>query len=232
MKKHILGLALLAVFAFSAVLSASASAEITLLAEWLVNGVGVTTLTSVETLLVEPTEFLLVTLVLGIEAVDIDCSGRFVGTVGPNGEDEITELLDLAGVNKISNNLVGTGLDCLLLNTIGGSGCNVNELVEFWPDNLPWHTNLFLMESGAFLDHIFGGGTEPTEPGYHVICATTGTENLCLGLSSTTMTNVAGGVLGKFDATSEKAKCTTGEGDLTAEGVTKTLTGTLTVSSE
>jgi hypothetical protein len=228
MKKHLLGLTLLAVFAFSAVLASSASAEVTLLAEWLINAQPVATLTSVETVLLGATELLLVTLVLGVEAVDIDCSGIFVGSVGPNGEDEITEVQNLSK-ERLGENLVGLSVSCEVLSAV--SQCHAGELAELWPDNLPWHTNLFLMESGAFLDHLFGNGT--AEPGYHVLCVTSGAENLCTGLTSTTMTNGVSGVIGKFDATSEHASCTTGEGDLTGEGETKTLTGAvLAVSSE
>jgi hypothetical protein len=165
---------------------------------------------------------------LGVEAVDIDCSEIFVGSVGPNGEDEITEVQNLAK-EKLGENLVGLSVSCEVLSAV--SQCHAGELAELWPDSLPWRTNLELMEAGSFLDHLFGNGT--AEPGYHILCVTSGAENLCTGLSSTTMTNGVNGVIGKFDATSEHWSCTTGEFDLTGEYETITLAGggLLSVSS-
>jgi hypothetical protein len=232
MKKfHVVLLALFAVFAFSATVAGSASAETTLLAEWLFNGAAITALLPVET----TGEVLLVTLVLGVEAVDIHCSGIFDGSVGPNGEDEITKLLNLEK-EEIGSELVGLSLSCTVEKAISGSKCNVSELAELWADGLPWHSNLFLMESGVFLDSI---GT--SNSGYHVFCPmggaekTAGAENLCVGSASTTMTNGATDVTGEFlePTAAEEAKCTTGSGMITGTGLTSdTSEGTLQVSSE
>jgi hypothetical protein len=225
MKKfQVLLLALMAVFAFSAIVAGSASAEITLLAEWLFNGAILTSLLPVTT----TGTLLFSTLVLGVKAVEIECSGSFDGSVGPNGEDEVTEVLDAAGV-AVGQNLVGHAISCTVLVGAGGSNCDPGELAELWVDNLPWLTQLELMESGAILDVFLG------EPGYHVFCTVLGGENLCTGLTSTTMTNGATDVLGAFDATSEKATCTlggAGAGDIIGEGLTFEEPGVLSVSSE
>jgi hypothetical protein len=230
MKKiQMLGIALVALFAFSAISASLASAETTLLAEWLANGAPITTeLSVVTTGLIN-----LSTLVLGLNGVEVDCEGSFDGFVGPNGTDLITEVLNALG-EAIGQNLVGLSLSCEVKSEINNECDGVGKLAELWVDNLPWNTNLELMESGAFLDHIFvAGATENSlEPGYHVFCPVKNKENLCTGLTSSTITNGATSVLGVFDATSEKATCTTGTGDLIGEGLTVLLEGTLTVSSE
>jgi hypothetical protein len=109
----------------------------------------------------------------------------------------------------------------------------VGELLEWWPLNLPWLTELFLMESGAFLDRIFAGPNG--QPGYEMFCPTSGGENSCTGATSSTITNGATDVIGVFDATSEKGTCTlggAGAGDQEkGEGLTFETGGTLSVSS-
>ncbi len=91
-RHHILGLALLAVFALSAVMAVSASAVVTLLAEWLDSGKKIDVLTPVTT----EGEFLFEdTKVVIIGKVAVKCMYKFVGSVGPNGEDEITEVLNI-----------------------------------------------------------------------------------------------------------------------------------------
>jgi hypothetical protein len=211
-----------AVFAVAVVTAGAASAETTLLAEWLVSGVGVTALTSVET----SGEVLVATLVLGVEAVDILCSGIFDGSVGPSGEDEITAVLTLSGV-EVGKELVGTPLSCTVDTSVGKECGEVGGLAEIWVDGLPWHGLLVLMESGEFLGLGLG-----TTPGYHVLCSN-GKENLCNGPTSALLSNTTGGVLGVFSAaTSQSVPCTTGTGDQVGEGITASLGTTLTVSSE
>ena len=125
-RNHVLGVALLAVFAFG-VLTASASAVTFLLALWLFNGANVTSL-----LLTESTgELELINKnagKLGLTA-KVLCSGTFDGWVGPESLDENTELLSLAGVAISSIALTGTSLSCA--NT---ENC---EKPEVWADGLP-----------------------------------------------------------------------------------------------
>jgi hypothetical protein len=222
-KLYIVFLALFAVLAFSAVAAGSASAEVTLLAEWLFNGAAITALLPVET----TGELLLAILVLNLEVVAILCSGIFDGSVGPNGEDEVTKVLNLTK-EEIGSNLVGLSLLCKVEVSFNKECGTVGETAELWVDNLPWHSNLFLMENELILDAFLG--TSTTGPGYHVLCPNL-KENLCVGPTSTTMTNLATDVEGAFDATSEKVPCTTGEGVNTGTGLTFEEPGTLQVSS-
>jgi hypothetical protein len=222
-KLHIVFLALFAVLAFSAVAAGSASAEVTLLAEWLFNGAAITALLPLEA----TGEGLIATLVLGIEAVGILCRGIFDGSVGPNGEGEVTKVLNSAK-EEIGSNLVGLSLSCEVETSFNSECGAVGGLAEIWVDNLPWHSNLFLMENELILDASLG--TTITGPGYHVLCSN-GKENLCVGPSSATMTNLATDVEAASDATSEKIPCTTGEGDNTGTGLIFEEPGTLQVSS-
>jgi hypothetical protein len=223
-KTHIIWLALFAAFAFSAVAVASASAEVAL---WLNNGAEITTLTSVDT------EGLLslATLVIGVDVALVDCTGIFDGSVGANGEDEITALLTSGGVEVSKTALVAPALNC----TGEGAECPVGDLAEVWPLHLPWTTQLELMTS-SILDKLVEGPTKAGQPGYEVVCLNTNetvkSENSCSGPTSSLEENGTTDVIGKFSATeSEKTSCATGESDLEGEGLTLLLTGgPLTVS--
>jgi hypothetical protein len=136
-------MALAAVFAFSAFAAATASAEVTLLAEWLINGAGVTTLTSTEALgiiLLEDTTF----------KAGVECEGTFDGSVGPNGEDETTEVLNESGGSVTLTTPLTLNNGCKIVN-----GCNPADAVEVAPEELPWHTLLWLVEAtGKFRDFV------------------------------------------------------------------------------
>jgi hypothetical protein len=227
-------LALFAVFAFSAVLAASASAEeVTLLAEWLINGAAVTTLTSVSsTGALELTD----NKTAG-GAATVLCEGTLDGSVGPNGEDEITEVLNLAS-EKVGTELIGVALLCTRV-----SLCEAGTDIELWPDNLPWLTLLNLMTTAPeFLVHLFKDSEDSNtaQPGWELKCLVLGIplEDLCLGLTSFAVENITGSVLSLFDPaapiSSEKGDCTQGgvaSGEVKGEGLIVPLTGTLTVSS-
>ncbi|MGH2911295.1 MAG: hypothetical protein ACRDJ3_02345 [Solirubrobacteraceae bacterium] len=226
---HVLGLALFAVVVFSALFAVTASAEVTLLAEWLINGTGVTALTSVTI-----TGNIVLVNKAGVGGTPrILCEGSFDGSVGPNGEDEITEILNTAGEPTSTTPLMGTPIDCVTLNATLGCGAS-GTLAEVWAENLPWLTNLELMESGTFLDHLYKveGGLQP---GYDVHCTGSGTDNLCEALATALMENMPteNDVLGIFQLGSEVAPCTIGTGELEAEGLLTTLSGLpIAVSSE
>lgn len=218
MKKiHIVSLALVAIFALSAMLAATASAETTLLAEWLVGGAGVTTATSTEstgTLLLEDSKF----------KGSLECKGILDGTVNTNGADETTEVLNEAGTVKIA--LGGTALVCI---KEAGSSCEGTDN-EVFPEDLPWKTLLYLTEGGLFGDHVF-------KAGYSVTC-------LILGIGATDecvteeglyeLLNVTGGVEGNGtispDGTCTFSKEATGVVQFITGNLTKTLTGTLSAS--
>jgi hypothetical protein len=175
---HLLVLAVFAVSAFGAVLVASASAEETLLAEWLVGTAGsvITENLASETkgtLLLEDTKTLL-------GAAAVECAATLIGTVGPDGEDAVTEVLNLAGtptgIPLSGVALIGNGAADGLV----GSECKTRTLcsapspaspIEVWPLGLPWSTLLFLMEpSKEILNLIYSLGAAGTEVGYELLC--------------------------------------------------------------
>jgi hypothetical protein len=141
--KKILGLVFIAVFACTAFVAvATAFAETTLLAEWLRNGVSITELMSTESeggILLEDKKF----------GAAILCEGIFDGSVGPNGEDETTEILTLTGA--VINLEAGKLVSCV---NDPGSSCEAEAAILAAPEGLPWHTTLFLMENEAFLDLV------------------------------------------------------------------------------
>jgi hypothetical protein len=209
------GLAVFAVVAFSAIIVASASA---LESGWLVNGVGALTAALVET----GEEITLDLLLGGILVISLDCSGTFDGTVG--GEDEgvastkwdlITEVLNL------SKELVNAAkpLSCEVLTSVASACGAVGELAMVVPVNLPWLTEIILSGS-IFLDNF------PTNSGYHVVCpGSAKRENECKGLTEAELINNTTDVIGKYtEATNEEA-CTEGVGHLVAEGLTFAVSG-------
>jgi hypothetical protein len=232
-KIHVFGLALFAVFAFGAAVVSSAFAG-----EWLANNNVITVELEAET---EGLLFLInLTAANGTVLVELHCSGFFLGFL--IGNDALIVDLDSLG-GEVIGSLGDTNelaLDCLVVNTAGGLGdCILNDLVLVWPLNLnlelglDWLTTIELMGAGAeefLLDF-------PTQSGYEVRCQTGilgEQENKCEGLSSAVLTNVAGGVLGEFNANSEKVACVQGgaeSGVLLGEGTTKLTNGeALTVS--
>jgi hypothetical protein len=161
MKMHkILMAALLAVFAFSAVLAATASAEATLLAEWLVKGAQVTNGTST---LSTPG-----TIKLGdktFKAV-VECTGKFEGTVSENGVDSTTKVLNASNSERtLATPFTVAAGECKIV-----SGCEGTHPVEVAPvtAELPWATLLMLDETTAkFLDLV-------TKAAYEVTCTVAG----------------------------------------------------------
>jgi hypothetical protein len=227
-KIQLIGLALFAVFAFSAVMAASAFAETNML--WLVNGNEILT---GELLPTETTGLLtLTTLLFGSPVVSVHCEGTFDGSVGPNGEDEITEVLNTAKelINQLGE-APELALSCEVVAISGTSRCVVGSLAELWPVNLPWHTQIELMAAGSneWLDHLFGGGANK-EPGYMVLCLNSSggnEENTCEGLTSSRLENMPApesdvlGIFGLAAETEPSEKCTTPftEGDIEGEGL-------------
>jgi hypothetical protein len=141
-----------------------------LLAEWLVEGKEVTT-----TLLVEAIGELLLEdkkAALGIKAM-ILCSGIVDGTIGPNGEGEIIEILSLSGTTIPRSPLEGTGLLCS-----GQEGCTTGtENDQAWAVGLPFKGLLELMEEESptlyqgFVGLGFAAGGAGL-PGWYISCQT------------------------------------------------------------
>jgi len=145
---YVIGVALVAVLAFSALAAASASATF-LLAEWLLNGVaiapGAEDLVEIEgEVTLEDREGV---PVIGNAAVK--CSGIFVGTVSSNSQDLITEVLSLTHT--------APPLKCPRV-----LGCEASTLEpEVSPVNLPWETEAELFEQTGttiFVDLIMKAG--------------------------------------------------------------------------
>lgn len=216
-----------------------------LLAEWLVEGLEVST-----TLLVETTGTLILEdkeATLGIKGTVL-CTGILDGTIGSNGEDEITEVLSSSGGAIPTTVLSGTGLLCN-----GQSGCTTGtENAEVWASGLPWLTLLELVEEESptlfqgfvvlILPHAAGGHV-----GWYTKCPTAlGTsEDECVaeeamaeasnlaaavnGEFSEAFTLLVGGKLGNCTASSKgETGVVTGLGE---EKVAETGAGVLSVSS-
>lgn len=169
---------ILAVFAFAAGMAAAASAEETLLAEWLVNGAAISVLLSVEvpgTIKLEDTETI-------AGRASIVCTGIADGSIGPDGEGEATGILNLKGetIEELGGlALMGTGAgsDC-----VSGGGCSEGTSaspIEVHPLGLPGLGELFLMVTA---NEILGLGTSMDSAdgnlgGYELLC-------LILGLNA------------------------------------------------
>jgi hypothetical protein len=127
-----------------------------------------------------------ITLENVLNGAAILCEGIFDGSVGPEGESEITSVLLLSGTLLPSLDETGAtgGWSCTGVNL-----CSTGS--EEWPLNLPWHMNL-VEDEGVFYDELL------TAAGYFILCLTIlGTvEELCedpIG-SQFEVLNVAGGV--------------------------------------
>jgi hypothetical protein len=161
---RLVGVAMLALFAFGAVLAASASATVTfLLAEWLVGGVAITS----ELLAESPGSLILKDK--GLKA-SIECTGSFDGWVGPNSLGYTSEVLNANKEAISTSNLEGLALPCTPVESCSGTA------PEVWPVNLGWETDVELMEdSGAIYyvsltsPHADGG-----QPGWSIVCTVLG----------------------------------------------------------
>jgi hypothetical protein len=235
MKKfQIIGVALVAVFAFCAFAAASAFA---VNPEWLIGGVAVLAATSVQvTGHIKLTD----TKAPIVGKATVECNGILDGTVNTEGKDEITEALSITGtlikpVTLTSLLVAETGLLCT-----GTAGCEGTD-AEAWPDNLPWNTQLELL-NGQVVDHIFGNGVD--EPGWHVFCLVfgIGSSDLCEGLNYALIENMLTGsendLLANFvEPPSIKGTCLeggTGSGEASStDGLISTLNGAvITVSGD
>jgi hypothetical protein len=218
-KTYLLGLVLVAMLAFSAVSAVTASAEPAL---WAVDGVSVTSLVPVDT---EGLLFLTDLKAPFVGSAEVHCEVGIVldGSVGPEGEDEVTEVL----LNGVKSELV----TCKPI-----KGCEAGMEVDVLPLGLPWLTQLELMEVGGvtlILDKLLNNGT--IEAGYAIDegCLVLGidTKDSCKGPTSADIENMPAelDVLAIYGEAveSEKTVCEVGgvgSGDVAGEGLTL-LTG-------
>jgi hypothetical protein len=188
---YALVMALFAVSALASVMVSSASAEepLTLLAWWLVNGVQVPEGQELNT--ETPGSILLEDTKAGLfgEPAGVLCSGILDGTVGFDGLDVISAVLNL------KSELIGELTGLALLGTGGGPDCVADpspsicpdgtpELpIEVWPFKLPWPTllELYLLSPAnySFVILVFGAT-------YHILCWVAGidTEDECTSTES------------------------------------------------
>jgi hypothetical protein len=219
MKKiQILGLALVAVFAFGVIIAASASAEEFLLAQWLVAGALVTSaLPSLS-----EGEILLHNTKTGLHIV---CSFHAEGTIGPNSLDTITEVLSLTGVK--TGTPLANETEALLCKSVAGCENSATD-IEVWPVGLPWQTEVELAEpSGKFFDLIF-------KAKYELLCLVLGiaSSEECTaaeGTAAEVVNAAGGGVEAAEKPASPNASCTIGGAE---SGENVPLAGNLTTSSE
>jgi hypothetical protein len=168
-----------------------------LLAEYLLNGVGLTS-----TLLVETSGELELknTKAPVIGKAAVLCSGILVGDIGEDGADDVTEVLNLEKVAISSTSLSGEALLCT-----DDENC---ESAKVWPVGLPWLSLLQLWET---LTATIGGlnsgfgvlltSQKGSAVGWYVECTVLGVKadeecTTATGVSSAT--NVTGGVDGTF----------------------------------
>ncbi len=164
------GAALLAVVAFSAIaLASSASAAIVyLLAEWLNNNVALTSTIlgeSVTELLLEDTKV----TAAGKMPVSVNCLGLLIGDFGPDGADDLTEVLNSAGEPINLTPLVETAVLCEK-ETLCESG-------KAWAVNLPWLSLLELWEEGTssgFVVLLTSPTSEKKTVGWYTECTILG----------------------------------------------------------
>jgi hypothetical protein len=179
----IIGLALVAVFAISAMVSASASAL-----QWLIGGKPVTKATAVSS----SGKLLLADLSAPSGGTYIECTGTDKGTVGPGGMDEITAI---------------TASGCVFQSGKNGA-CTAGDSVTAEGLHLPWLTTLITVGSS-----IRDKTTATKNPGWNVTCTVAGiikVEDECTSSTAQPLlSNVAAGVDATFEA-SETASCTQG----------------------
>jgi hypothetical protein len=176
-------------------------------------------------------------LVLGLDAVLIDCLGILDGTIAEGGVLGLVEdLLNLSG--EVITELGAPSelaLSCEVLTSLNSECGPVGGLASLYPMGLNlgtgtgWHVEVVL--SGAnFLILFLNEG----EPGYHVVCSN-GKENLC-GQNSTTSGLLTTGIdilatFGEEAGTeTEEVACTTGTGMLLGMGDITSTSGTLSLS--
>ncbi len=214
-KIHIVGMVLVTLFALSAAtLTSVATAETTLLAEWLIGGKEVTSLTSSEI----KGSIIFKDAKIGLEIV---CDGVLDGSVGSNGEGEITELLTTGGTTVT----LAVPLKCT-----SDTGCT--EPAEATAESLPWHTLLYLTEGGLLREHLFSAS-------YWTMCNIMGilTEETCTDTNASyEVLNVTGGVEATGTVT-PFGECTeggkeSGQQTFVAGNLLTSTSGEVTASSE
>jgi hypothetical protein len=218
-KFQVVLVALVAMFALSAVVVSTASAEVTLLAEWLIGGKEVTTTHAIQT-----TGTLLFTdsgTLFG--SATLSCAGdEFHGTIGPMGTDELTSILNSAG-KFIEAELKGEATLCE-----GTKTCEKDSTeTELWPLKFPILTLLFLLEAGNFTLLLYTPGTRSL--GWEIKCLVLGSliEDTCSSedIQDTVINNSGKTGVEITGHTEPGVSCTEGT---SSSGTVEVVTGNLT----
>jgi hypothetical protein len=220
---QMIGLALMALLTVNVVTAGSAMAEE--LHQWLLFH----TQSGVHLLLSAPITVHFSRLLLYEDSgtgVSLHCRGFDTGIVGPHG---------LGLVKSFTLELLGTkSLILCLYGKVPSFTCKEDAMPDIEGINFPWRTEIVL-HGTELRDLILAEGSGA--PGYRVTCinvlggTTTDTCEEETGIpGSISVTNVAGGVLGTFDAVTPRAKCSVGgaktgkaEGTVLAESPSSTL---------
>lgn len=137
-----------------------------LLAEWLVNGVAVTSELSTQT----SGEFSLEDSKTAFGKAKILCSGILDGWVGPSSLGWVSELLNLSGEAISTTPLTGLALECT-----SQEGCESSTKPKVWPVGLGWETEVELMEEeSVFFALLLLPHTSGANPGWEVECLVLG----------------------------------------------------------
>lgn len=151
-------------------------------AEWLINGAAIATAKKIKS----KGELLLSD---DVEKVSLLCKGTDEGTVGPGTLDEVTLI---------------EATECVFEGGEHGA-CEEGKAVTAKALGLPWTTKI-----EGTRDDI----TSATSVGWNVECTVFGvfkvSDECTIGLSSTALENVTGGVNAIFDASTPAANCTRG----------------------
>jgi hypothetical protein len=182
-------LALIAVFACSAMAAASASAAHV----WLISGAEVKEGEEVN-VLIDGSVMLHHQLpaIVGGGEITVTCTGQFHGTVNFKGLDKITSVLGLKGETS--------KLDCEVTKVVGTTLCKEKELALVSALHLPWHTQLLLVTIGGkevVVDDLLSEAGKV--PGYESECIVSKIKVSCEGADrSQFIKNTAGGSVFEF----------------------------------
>ncbi|HEY5194240.1 MAG TPA: hypothetical protein VIJ39_10270 [Solirubrobacteraceae bacterium] len=229
-KRHIVGLVFTTVFAVVVVSAASAFAA----TEWQLNAKPITSATATTT----TGKFLLEDM-NSITKVDIECNVTFDGSVGPGAADEITKILNSAGVEEKAENLakvIEPSINCEIVSKGSCEEANKSKIILF-PFHLPWKSELLLPSGETRVDDLRAG--TGGEPGYEYTCKAVllgNVTDVCTGTPGSVMTNETGGVNSVFEEAepfNPPGNCSIGgekETLFVGSGLVSSPAGTLTVS--
>jgi len=129
-------------------------------------------------------------------SVTVTCTGKDEGTVGPGAQDKVTAVFENAAKKEPE--------EWVKCTHTAGEECGSPRAHAV---HIPWNTKL---EGSPVRDKIESGGTGA--PGWIVECTVffVKVTDECTGTTTTSVTNVAGGVDTTFDASSANANCTRG----------------------